>query len=66
MLDSTGYVDMVHVPSQKSLVTFCEPRNTLATGFASDASTFATAGSDYKLMVYDTKTGDRKITLEAR
>lgn len=64
--DSSGHVHQWHVPTGKSLNQSIEKRQTLAAAYSSDSSTYATSGSDCKLMIYDTLSGQNISTLEAR
>ena len=64
--DSSGHVHQWHVSTGKSLNHSIEKRQTLAAAYSCDSSTYATSGSDCKLMVYDTPTGRNTATLEAR
>lgn len=64
--DASGTVCHWHVSTQTCISKIREARQTLAVAFASDYSTFTTAGTDKRLLVYDEATHQLQATLEAR
>ena len=65
-IDSSGQVCHWHVSTKQCLSTVKEERHTLAVRFAPDYLTFATTGSDAKIIVYDEPTNAIKTILEPR
>ena len=65
-IDSSGHVCHWHVSTKKCLTTVKEERHTLAVQFAPDYLTFATTGSNAKIIVYDEPTNAIKTVLEPR
>lgn len=66
MLDSSGHLQQWHVSSGKSLSIVKENRQTLVSCYSPDSSSFASSGSDHKIIIYDAATSTPNITLEAR
>ena len=64
--DASGIVCHWHVTTQTCISKIREARQTLAVAFAPDCSTFTTAGTDKRLLVYDEATQQLQSTLEAR
>jgi len=64
--DSSGHVRHWHVSAGQCLSTIEENRQTLAAATAPDNLTFATAGSDSKVLVNDESTMNLVRTLESR
>ena len=64
--DASGIVCHWHVTTQTCISKIHETRQTLAVAFAPDCSTFTTAGTDKRLLVYDEATRQLQATLEAR
>ena len=64
--DASGTVCHWHVTTQTCISKIREARQTLAVAFAPDYSTFTTAGTDRRLLVYDEATRQLQSTLEAR
>lgn len=65
-LDASGQVRHWHVSTKQCLSTIHEDRHTLAARFAPDYLTFATAGSDCKVNIYDHFTKTLTAVLEPR
>ena len=66
IIDASGYIYNWHLSTQKCLSTIHEDRHTLAAKFAPDYLTFATAGSDNKVYIYDQSTRAIQAILEPR
>lgn len=66
LLDASGQVRHWHVSTKQCLSTIHEDRHTLAARFAPDYLTFATAGSDCKVNIYDHFTKTLTAVLEPR
>ena len=64
--DASGHVRHWHVSTSQCLSTIKEERQTLAAAFAPDGLSFATAGSDNKVYIYDEVTHKLVKTLEPR
>ena len=64
--DASGQVRHWHVSTKQCLSTIHEERHTLAARFAHDHLTFATAGSDSKVHIYDYPTNTLLSVLEPR
>ena len=65
-VDASGQVRHWHVSTKQCLSTILEDRHTLAARFAPDYLTFATAGSDGKVHIYDHSTKTLQAVLEPR
>ena len=66
IVDASGQVRHWHVSTKQCLSTILEDRQTLAARFAPDNLTFATAGSDSKVNIYDNSTKNIQAILEPR